>query len=38
MENWDEAKLMEVVEKKHGEMERKMPKTDIVCFLCFDNC
>ncbi|XP_064466968.1 zinc finger CCCH domain-containing protein 15-like isoform X2 [Ornithodoros turicata] len=31
MENWDEAKLQEVVEKKHGEAERKMPKTDIIC-------
>ncbi|KAF8793673.1 zinc finger CCCH domain-containing protein 15-like [Argiope bruennichi] len=31
MENWDEAKLMEVVEKKHGESDRKMPKTDIIC-------
>ncbi|CAL1297939.1 unnamed protein product [Larinioides sclopetarius] len=31
MENWDEAKLMEVVEKKHGESDRKLPKTDIIC-------
>ncbi|XP_067120847.1 zinc finger CCCH domain-containing protein 15 [Centruroides vittatus] len=31
MENWDEEKLKEVVEKKHGEAERKMPKTDIIC-------
>ncbi|RWS26329.1 Zinc finger CCCH domain-containing protein 15-like protein [Leptotrombidium deliense] len=31
MENWDEDKLKEVVEKKHGENERKMPKTDIIC-------
>lgn len=31
MENWDEAKLKEVVEKKHGEADRKMPKTDIIC-------
>lgn len=30
MENWDEEKLKEVVEKKHGEAERKMPPTDIV--------
>ncbi|EEC01655.1 zinc finger protein, putative [Ixodes scapularis] len=29
MENWDEAKLAEVVEQKHGEAERRMPKTDI---------
>lgn len=32
MENWDEEKLKEVVEKKHGEAERKMPKTTIVNF------
>ncbi|XP_049267989.1 LOW QUALITY PROTEIN: zinc finger CCCH domain-containing protein 15-like [Rhipicephalus sanguineus] len=31
MDNWDEAKLAEVVEKKHGEAERRMPKTDIIC-------
>jgi hypothetical protein len=31
MENWDEEKLKEVVEKKHGEAERKMPPTDIIC-------
>lgn len=31
MENWDENKLKEVVEKKHGENERKLPKTDIIC-------
>lgn len=31
MDTWDEAKLAEVVEKKHGENERKMPKTDIIC-------
>uniref|UniRef100_A0A131XYZ4 Zinc finger CCCH domain-containing protein 15 n=1 Tax=Ixodes ricinus TaxID=34613 RepID=A0A131XYZ4_IXORI len=31
MENWDEAKLAEVVEQKHGEAERRMPKTDIIC-------
>jgi hypothetical protein len=30
MENWDEEKLKEVVEKKHGDAERKMPPTDIV--------
>lgn len=30
MENWDEQKLAEVVEKKHGEAEKKMPTTDIV--------
>lgn len=32
MENWDEAKLMEVIEKKHG-IDKKMPTTDIVCHL-----
>lgn len=31
MENWDEEKLKEVVEKKHGERETKMPTTDIIC-------
>ncbi|GFS69682.1 zinc finger CCCH domain-containing protein 15 [Nephila pilipes] len=31
MENWGEAKLLEVVEKKHGENDRKIPKTDIIC-------
>ena len=29
MENWDEAKLKEVIEKKHGG-DKKMPTTDIV--------
>ena len=31
IEDWDDAKLQEVVEKKHGENDRKMPKTDIIC-------
>lgn len=32
MENWDESKLNEVAEKKHGEKDRKRPnQTDIVC-------
>lgn len=31
MENWDEEKLASVVEKKHGEKEGSMPKTDIIC-------
>lgn len=31
MENWDEEKLKEVVEKKHGEAEKSMPKTNIIC-------
>lgn len=31
MENWDEDKLKEVIEKKHGKGEgAKMPTTDIV--------
>lgn len=36
MEDWDEEKLKEVVEKKHGEMDRKMPKTDIICKFFLD--
>lgn len=36
MENWDEEKLKEVVEKKHGENERKLPKTDIICKFFLD--
>ncbi|XP_076017938.1 zinc finger CCCH domain-containing protein 15 [Genypterus blacodes] len=31
MENWDEKKLEEVVNKKHGEAEKKKSKTHIVC-------
>lgn len=30
MESWTEEKLKEVVEKKHGESNKKMPTTDIV--------
>lgn len=30
MDNWDEGKLQEVIEKKHGESNKKMPTTDIV--------
>lgn len=30
MENWDEDKLKEVVEKKHGEGDKQRPTTDIV--------
>lgn len=33
MENWDEDKLKEVVDKKHGENDKKHPSTDIVCYL-----
>lgn len=36
MENWDEEKLKEVVEKKHGERETKMPTTDIVSYSNID--
>lgn len=33
MEDWDETKLSEVAEKKHGEADRKRPnQTDIVGF------
>ncbi|KAK9877986.1 hypothetical protein WA026_020200 [Henosepilachna vigintioctopunctata] len=31
MENWDEAKLLDVIEKKHGKAAGKMPTTDIIC-------
>ncbi|CAH2981490.1 unnamed protein product [Chilo suppressalis] len=31
MDNWDEAKLQEVVEKKHGEGNKQRPSTDIIC-------
>ncbi|KAF2892767.1 hypothetical protein ILUMI_13402 [Ignelater luminosus] len=31
MDNWDEGKLQEVIEKKHGESNKKMPTTDIIC-------
>lgn len=31
MESWDDEKLKEVVEKKHGEREKKLPPTDIIC-------
>lgn len=31
MDNWDEKKLEEVINKKHGEAEKKKPKTQIVC-------
>ncbi|KAF0736601.1 zinc finger CCCH domain-containing protein 15, partial [Aphis craccivora] len=31
MENWDEDKLKEVVDKKHGENDKKHPTTDIIC-------
>lgn len=31
MANWDEDKLKEVVEKKHGEGNKQRPSTDIIC-------
>lgn len=31
MENWDEEKLKEVIDLKHGEDEKLKPKTDIIC-------
>jgi len=31
MDDWDEAKLKEVVDQKHGESEKLKPKTAIVC-------
>jgi len=31
MEDWDEEKLKEVVAKKHGERDGKMPSTTIIC-------
>ncbi|KAL9958562.1 hypothetical protein ACROYT_G035591 [Oculina patagonica] len=31
MDKWDQNKLEEVIEKKHGEKEKTMPKTEIVC-------
>ncbi|XP_072246658.1 zinc finger CCCH domain-containing protein 15 [Leuresthes tenuis] len=31
MDNWDEKKLEEVINKKHGEAEKKKAKTQIVC-------
>lgn len=34
MDNWNDEKLKEVVEKKHGK-EKRMPTTDIVCELSF---
>lgn len=36
MDNWDEKKLEEVVNQKHGEAEKKKPKTQIVCKFFLD--
>lgn len=38
MDKWDQDKLEEVIEKKHGEKEKSMPKTEIVSTIkCPDN-
>ena len=37
MADWTQDKLEEVVKKKHGEAEKKKPKTDIVCFIIINN-
>ncbi|KAM9809233.1 zinc finger CCCH domain-containing protein 15 isoform 3-T3 [Syngnathus typhle] len=36
MDNWDEKKLEEVVNKKHGEADKKKSKTQIVCKFFLD--
>ncbi|XP_034463890.1 zinc finger CCCH domain-containing protein 15 [Hippoglossus hippoglossus] len=36
MDNWDEKKLEEVINKKHGEAEKKKSKTHIVCKFFLD--
>lgn len=38
MENWDEEKLKEVVAKKHGEREKKLPPTEIICKHFLEGC
>lgn len=37
MENWDEQKLAEVIEKKHGEAEKKMQTTTeiVSCYIVY---
>ena len=35
MENWDEATLNDVINKKHGESEKSKPKTAIVSYVPF---
>jgi len=35
MDKWDQQKLEEVIEKKHGLKEKSMPKTEIVSQCCF---
>jgi len=36
MDQWDEEKLKEVIEKKHGEADRSRPQTDIICKFFLD--
>jgi hypothetical protein len=36
MENWDEATLEDVVNKKHGESDKAKPKTGIICKFFLD--
>ncbi|XP_025832454.1 zinc finger CCCH domain-containing protein 15 homolog [Agrilus planipennis] len=31
MDNWDEEKLKEVIERKHGQSNKTMPHTEIIC-------
>lgn len=38
MEDWDEAKLEDVVNKKHGEQEKSKQQTAIVRLLYCHNC
>lgn len=33
MDTWDQSKLEEVIEKKHDEKEKSMPKTEIVSMI-----
>jgi len=37
IDTWDETKLQEVVNKKHGSSEKSKPKTEIVCYLYWNN-
>jgi ssDNA-binding Zn-finger/Zn-ribbon topoisomerase 1 len=36
MDMWDQAKLQEVVEKKHGDTNKTKPQTDIICKFFLD--
>jgi hypothetical protein len=35
MDQWDEAKLEEVVNTKHGEANKSMPATTIVSYIAY---